>query len=237
MPRKPTKEKTSAVEATEVLSVNPMKPIKRTNDMNSNAQTQNTLSLVIGDLTILQDEESRYSLKDLHNAAGGAAKHAPSRWVRSQQAIELIQVLEAELTNQKEVLTSHIWPVKTTEGRYGGTYVVKELAIDYASWISADFRLLVIRAYDVMVSTGKGHNLSIGISMTNWLRSVSMGSSLMKSLALCTDLGVAAGQYGTLLQVNRVCGIATPPLERLAPGLRQQLLALDVYDKAEGGAA
>lgn len=237
MPRKPTKEKTPAVEATEVLSVNPMKPIKRTNDMNSNSQTQNTLSLVIGDLTILQDEEGRYSLNDLHNAAGGAAKHAPSRWMRYQQAMDLIAELESALTNQKEGLTSLIRPVKTTEGRYGGTFVVKELIYAYAMWISPAFSLKVIRAYDSMFTSNKGHNLSIGISMTNWLRSVSMGSSLMKSLALCTDLGVAAGQYSTLLQVNRVCGIATPPLERLAPGLRQQLLALEVYDKSEGGAA
>jgi hypothetical protein len=45
----------------------------------------------------------------------------------------MIQVLEGELTNQKTTETSQIWPVKTIEGRSGGTYVVKELAIDYAA--------------------------------------------------------------------------------------------------------
>lgn len=199
--------------------------------MDSKAQTHNTLSLILGNVTVTQDEEGRYSLNDLHNAAGGAAKHAPSRWIRSQQAIELVQVLEAELTNQKDVLTSHIWPVKTTEGRYGGTYVVKELAIDYAAWISADFRLLVIRGYEAMVMTGNGRNLSVEVKLTDWAKLVAMGIALMKSLALCADIGVARGQYGTLLQINRVCGLATLPLERLAPGVRQQSL-LDEGDAA-----
>jgi hypothetical protein len=71
---------------------------------------------------------------------------------------EMIQVLEGELTNQKTTETSQIWPVKTIEGRSGGTYVVKELAIDYASWISAGFRLRVIRAYDAMVMAGSSRN-------------------------------------------------------------------------------
>lgn len=205
--------------------------------MNSITTQHSTPSLVIGDVTVLQDEEGRYSLNDLHNAAGGADKHSPRKWLRYQQAQDLIAVLEGELTDQKQVLTDLIRPVKTTEGRYGGSFVVKELVYAYAMWISAVFSLRVIRAYDEMIVSGKGRNLSIGMSVSNWLRSVGMGKALMKDLAECTDLGVATGLYGTLLHVHRVCGMATPALERLAPGLRQQLLALEAYDRCEGGAA
>jgi len=205
--------------------------------MNSITTQHSTPSLVIGEVTILQDDEGRYSLSDLHNAAGGAEKHSPRRWIRSQQAIEMIGILDTELTDQNTVLTDQIRSVKTTEGRYGGSFVVKELVYAYAMWISAIFSLRVIRAYDEMIVNGKGRNLSIGMSVSNWLRSVGMGKALMKDLSECTDLGVATGLYGTLLHVHRVCGMATPALERLAPGLRQQLLALEAYDRSEGGAA
>ncbi len=237
MSPKPRKKKTPAALTAEVPSVNPLKAIKRTNKMDSIAHPKNTLSLVIGDFTIAQDEEGRYSLSDLHNAAGGAEKHSPRRWLRSQQAIDLIAELDRELTDQNSVLTDQIRSVKTTEGRYGGSFVVKELVYAYAMWISPVFSLRVIRAYDAMLMCGKAHNLSVGISGNVWARLVAMGNGLMKSLALCTDLGVAEGQYGMLRQVHRVCGIATPPRERLAPGLRQSLLALEAYDRAEGSAA
>lgn len=221
---RPTKKKTPAALTAGVPSVQ-TQPVKEgIEPMNSNSHPQNMLSLVIGDITIVQDAEGRYSLNDLHSAAGGAAKHAPGRWLRSQQAIELIQVLEAELTSQNDGLTSQIWPVKTAEGRYGGTYVVKELAIDYAAWISADFRLKVIRAYETMATTGKGHNLSTGMSVNSWSGLIGRSRGMLKDLAQCTDRGVAEGIYSLLLHTNRVNGIATLPLHRLAPGLRQELL-------------
>lgn len=43
-----------------------------------------------------QDAEGRFSLNDLHKAAGGAKRHQPSDWQIGQQAQGLIAALEKE---------------------------------------------------------------------------------------------------------------------------------------------
>lgn len=104
-----------------------------------------TNSLVVADISVKIDAEGRYCLNDLHRAAGGESRHEPNRYLRGQQAIELIE----------ELLTTQI-PVVSLEGRYGGTYVCKELIYAYAMWISPSFHLKVIRAYDEIATQG-GH--------------------------------------------------------------------------------
>lgn len=97
-------------------------------------------ALVIADAKVRADSEGRYSLNDLHKAAGGEKRHGPAYWTASSQFSEM--VAELETTGN---------PVVKVEGRNGGTYVCKELVYAYAMWISASFSLRVIRAYDALV--------------------------------------------------------------------------------------
>ena len=76
-----------------------------------------------------------YSLNDLHRAAGGLEKHKPANWLRSQQAIDLIELLKSE---QLEIIKSK---------QRLGTFVCKELVVHYGMWISPEFSLQVIRAF------------------------------------------------------------------------------------------
>jgi hypothetical protein len=99
-------------------------------------------TLTVSGETIRQDSEGRYCLNDLHKAAGGEKRHQPSDWLRIHQTKELI----------KEVSSPGIPGVNIINGRYGGTFVCKELVYAYAMWISAEFHLKVIRAYDSMVA-------------------------------------------------------------------------------------
>lgn len=98
--------------------------------------------LVIADTEIRQDAKGRYSLNDLHRAAGGKKRHGPGYWLESQQTKELISEL-ADTGNPVSVIRG---------GKIQGTYVAKELVYAYAMWISARFHLLVIRTFDEAVN-------------------------------------------------------------------------------------
>jgi len=93
-------------------------------------------SVSIGSVQIHQ-EDGLYSLNDLHQASGGDPSQRPGNFLGTDQTKSLI----AEISN------AGISAFKTTRGKYGGTYACKELVIAYASWISAEFHLKVIRVF------------------------------------------------------------------------------------------
>lgn len=102
-----------------------------------------TTTVLIGGIVVRRDHEGRYCLNDFHKAAGGEPRHKPTLWVR--QAEELI----SELAKGTES-----YPLQIKAGRNGGTYVAKELVYDYAMWISPEYNLKVIRAYDLLATNG-----------------------------------------------------------------------------------
>lgn len=119
--------------------------------MTSLTQTQfntNAQPLVIGEFSIRQDEDGRYCLHDLHKASGGAEKHQPAFFVRNKQTKDLVAEIESE--NHSANLQSAIKSVNGGNNR--GTFVVKELVYAYAMWISPKFHIIVIRAYDALVT-------------------------------------------------------------------------------------
>ena len=61
------------------------------------------------------------------NAAGSNSfTLAPQKWIESTNAIGLI----------------------SKSGRYGGTFAYKDIAFEFASWISAEFKLYIIKDYE-----------------------------------------------------------------------------------------
>lgn len=118
-----------------------------------------TNQIIISDITIRKDTQGRYSLNDLHQASGSEQRHRPKYWLELQQTSDLIdEILKGVIppfnheSNSNSAKSQSWKPVTTKSGRYGGTYVCKELVYSYAMWISAAFALKVIRAYDALVS-------------------------------------------------------------------------------------
>lgn len=97
-------------------------------------------SLIVSQVGIRRDAEGRFSLNDLHRAAGGEGKHQPSNWLRMDSTHGLC----AEIDHSSDVRSAMV----VNGGSAPGTYVVKELVYAYAMWISPAFHLKVIRAYD-----------------------------------------------------------------------------------------
>ncbi len=114
--------------------------------MTNHATTTPTIQ--IGSTSISQDAEGRFSLNDLHRAAGGEERHRPNYFLEIKQTKELIDAID------EGNLTAGFPAVKTKEGRYGGSFAVKEIVYAYANWISPAFYLKMIRAFDAMVMQG-----------------------------------------------------------------------------------
>ena len=102
--------------------------------------------IAIDGIQIHQDKEGRYSLNDLHRAAGGDRKYEPNAFLRLDSTQDLI----LEISKYAD---SRNWsPVESKRGGYGGSYGCKEIVYAYAMWISAAFNLKVIRTFDAVVT-------------------------------------------------------------------------------------
>lgn len=78
-----------------------------------------------------------YSLNDLWAIAGSPENKDPRQWVRLPQALDFFQSAERFLNVGK----SHI--IRTKRGKGGGTYGVKQVALEYAQYLDADLAVIV----------------------------------------------------------------------------------------------
>lgn len=121
------------------------------------------------EITILFDNEKEYiSLTDMLKAKDG--DFFISDWLRNRNTVEYLGIWEsvynpdfnygefaiiksyAGLNNYK--LSVKDWVEKTnaiglkaTTGRYGGTYAHKDIAFEFGMWISAEFKIFLIREF------------------------------------------------------------------------------------------
>ncbi|MFA9487682.1 MULTISPECIES: KilA-N domain-containing protein [unclassified Mannheimia] len=51
------------------------------------------------------------------------------------------------LSPQKWISTTNVIGIVSKSGRYGGTFAHSDIALEFASWISAEFKLYIIQDY------------------------------------------------------------------------------------------
>lgn len=148
------------------------------------------MKLEIANIEVKQNSDGLYCLNDLHNASGGAAKDKPSNWLASDKTSELIN----------EILIAGKPAIRKSAGRYGGTYICKELVYAYAMWISPAFQLKVISAYDRQVNVHSQLE-----SLIEQVKEKSLGISqaidlTTRSLKEIKEHGTAWGAYGSSIK-------------------------------------
>ena len=111
-----------------------------------NTITTTNQTFTIADTTISM-VDGLYSLNDVHKASGNVEKHRPAFFVRNQEVTDLAnEIMQCANLHSDQVIR------KVNGGHNRGTYACKEIVYRYAMWISPKFALIVIRAFDAMVT-------------------------------------------------------------------------------------
>ena len=147
------------------------------------------------EISILQENENDFiSLTDMLKGKDGEFHIAD--WLRNRNTLEYIKVWEemynpdfnygefATIENRaglngfkvsvKELTERcNIISIKSTAGRYGGTYAHKDIAFEFGMWISPKFKLYLIRDYqrlkeDEQIKLNSEWNLSRFLAKTNY---------------------------------------------------------------------
>lgn len=117
--------------------------------MESTLQTAKA-PMLVGDVSV-RIRNDLYCLNDLHRAAGGLPRHQPAFWLRSGRTQRLIKAYEALCISVERNENKALDVFMGGDG-WQGTFAAKPLAYDYAMWISPEFNLKVIEAYDALVN-------------------------------------------------------------------------------------
>lgn len=115
------------------------------------------------------DNEDYLSLTDMAGGFDGGASHIDA-WLRSKNTVDFLGVWEkinnqsfnsvefdgirAEAGSNRFRLSAKQWSQKTNgigllarTGRYGGTFAHKDIAFEFGSWLSPEFKLYLIKEF------------------------------------------------------------------------------------------
>ena len=121
------------------------------------------------EITIIKNEEESYiSITDMLKAKDG--DFFISDWLRNRNTVEFLGILESiynpnfnygefaiikskaglnsyKLSVREWVEKTNAIGIKATSGRYGGTYAHEDIAMEFASWISVEFKIYLIKEF------------------------------------------------------------------------------------------
>ena len=95
----------------------------------------------IAGIEITTDEHGRFNLNAIHKASGLDENKYPAQWLRTQSTKDLIDELSANMHLAHEVISTQ------KGGSSPGTFAHEILAVEYAGWISPDFRITVNQTF------------------------------------------------------------------------------------------
>lgn len=153
------------------------------NDIKSVIHAKDTEITVIS--AIGQDDY--ISLTDIARYRSDEPKDVIKNWLRSKSTIEYLGLWEQlnnpnfkgvefdsfrneaganafTLSPQKWISATNAIGIISKSGRYGGTFAHKDIAFEFASWVSAEFKLYIIKDYQRLKSD-EAHRLALDWSV------------------------------------------------------------------------
>lgn len=133
------------------------------------------------------NDDDYISLTDMVKNLEGETNHIHN-WMRNRETVEFLGLWEAfhnknfkgiefdtfrrqaglnsfTLTPQKWIKSTNAIGIVSKSGRYGGTYAHKDIAFEFGTWISAAFKLYLIREYQRLVEIENNqYNLEWNVS-------------------------------------------------------------------------
>ena len=105
---------------------------------------------------IKQNEDDYISLTDMLKAKDG--EFFFSNWLRNRNTIEFLGIWEQlmnpnfncaefDIIKSQAGLNRYAIGIISKAGRYGGTYAHKDIAFEFAMWISPEFKVYLIREF------------------------------------------------------------------------------------------
>lgn len=129
------------------------------------------------EITIISDgkENDYISLTDIAKYKSDEPNDVIKNWLRNRDTIEFLGLWEQlnnpdfnpvefdgfrkeagknafVLSPQKWIETTNAIGIRSKSGRYGGTFAHKDIAFEFASWVSAEFKLYIIKDYQRLKS-------------------------------------------------------------------------------------
>lgn len=155
-------------------------------------------------LTVLDNQirqiDNLYCLNDLHKASGALSKNKPANFIRLEQTKNLIsEIVQSSNMGDGQGSDMSLALKVKHGGKNRGTYICKELVYSYAMWISAKFSLIVIRAFDALVSPKQPETLTKD----------QKGHIYQSVMRICAKSGLHYGKvFGELKRVFNVASYA-----------------------------
>lgn len=119
-------------------------------------KTSIVMSRDLSGFTVRQDSKNQFfnanDLLEIYNAANGVDKRIQSYLVNESTKSFLSALMADENLNSKESSELENGFMLTKRGKYGGTWMHPYLFIDFAMWLSPEFKVTVIRwVYDNLI--------------------------------------------------------------------------------------
>jgi len=108
------------------------------------------------------DKDGHICLTDLWKSAGASENQSPNRWQRTDAAQAFIRATEQFLKGISNPI------IKTKKGKGGGTFAHKQIALEYAQYLSPELGVAVNQVFFERIEEEKNPEISANRAYDNW---------------------------------------------------------------------